>query len=55
MKAPAPNLMLSTVRDLKTKRLGRIEARQNNVYRIAFPEGDSILRLRNEFTQATKP
>lgn len=46
-----PNLMLTTVRDTKTKRLGRIEARQNNVYRVAFPDGESVLRLRTEFTQ----
>lgn len=44
-------LMLRGVRDNVTKRRGKVSGYQNNIYRVEFADGDSVLRHRNEITE----
>lgn len=44
-------LMLRGVRDNVTRQRGKVSGYQNNIYRVEFSNGESVLRHRNEITE----
>lgn len=44
-------LMLRGVLDTVTKRKGKVSGYQNNIYRVEFSDGDSVLRQRSQITE----
>jgi hypothetical protein len=44
-------LMLRGVQDNVTRRKGKVSGYQNNIYRVEFSNGESVLRHRNEITE----
>lgn len=44
-------LMLRSVRDTVTQRRGKVSGYQNNVYRVEFQNGESVLRHRDQISE----